>query len=717
MTHTANIMGAKADAKKAQFSMRQFLRLLRVCCRYPRPLLMGMGATVVFAVLHTVSIGTAFPIFKILLEQERVHTWVDRMVAGQRLGVTFAPVTDPKSVLILKVNSDTDAFKRNLRAGCQLVESPGQDVVAVLAELASAPTGQSVPLRVAGIDGVVRDITLAPLDADPPMRALHWVASLVPTTVEDNKLDTLAYIMVALVALVILANTVRYFGEVWVTKAVLLSMMHLRTDLYDRTLHLPMSFFGAQSTSDIVGRFVQDIQEVQRGMMTLFSKFVREPLRLVFLFAFAFRLDWSLTLAVLIAAPIAMLVFWRVGKSVKRSARKLLLAWGEMIGALTASLQNLRVVKAYTAEEHERRRLRDVDVRAMRQQLKLAKLQAFVSPTMETMAVIGASVVMLWLANRILNHDLPIADFGTLGLVLATMFDPLRRLSDVYVRVQRSTSGAERIFQVIDHPIESDICDSNVEIKPLATQIEFCHVTFTYDGAETPALSDINLSIRRGETVALVGPNGCGKTTLVSMLPRLFTPNTGEIRFDGLDIRQATLPSLRGQISLVTQDAVVFAGTPTENIAYGQAVVDDERVKDAARRASADEFIQAIPGGYNAALGERGTTLSGGQRQRLAIARAIYRDAPILIFDEATSQVDSESELKIQTAVREFSQDRTTLIIAHRLSTIQFADRIIVMDAGRILQTGSHADLYEGCPLYRVLCDTQFGEPRPADSE
>jgi len=366
------------------------------------------------------------------------------------------------------------------------------------------------------------------------------------------------------------------------------------------------------------------------------------------------------------------------------------------------------VVKTYTAEEHERGRLDIVDRKMFRQQLRLAKLDAFLSPMMETLAIFTGSLLTVWLASRVINHSLSLPKFATLGVALSMLFDPLRKLSDVYVRIQRSTAGAERIFQVLDHPVESDLAPGDLHVGPLERGLDFVNVCFTYPNASVPALKDVTLSIGRGETVAIVGPNGCGKTTLVSLLPRLFDPATGEVRYDGVDVRRATLGSLRRQISFVGQEAVIFEATPVENIAYGQSPIDRRRVEDASRRAYADEFIRAIPGGYDAVLGERGSTLSGGQRQRLAIARAIYRDAPILIFDEATSQIDTESEQKIQTALREFAKGRTTIIIAHRLSTIQFADRLVVMDAGRIIDSGSHKELFDRCPLYRTLCETQF---------
>ena len=222
------------------------------------------------------------------------------------------------------------------------------------------------------------------------------------------------------------------------------------------------------------------------------------------------------------------------------------------------------------------------------------------------------------------------------------------------------------------------------------------------------AVKNVNLVIERGETIAIVGPNGSGKTTLVSLLPRLYDSDSGIIQYDGVNINEVSLMSLRHQIGLVSQEAVVFAATPLENITYGTSNGDDEKAMDAAQRAYADEFIQNIPGGYQADLGERGSTLSGGQRQRLAIARAIFRNAPILIFDEATSQIDTESELKIQTALQKFAKDRTTLIIAHRLSTIQFSDRIVVMDHGQVVDTGTHQELFNRCDVYRNLCETQF---------
>ncbi len=702
---------ARDRPKDRSFHAREFKRLVALVWPHRAVLTLGLLATVVFVFLHMASLGGAFPVFRILLEQEGLGGWADRTIAGDRVGATLGLSGGGEVVRVTAIDDASAAAAGGVCLDDTIADPADRPIHALLHDLADADPGQTVTIVATDSQNNRRTIEIAPGDLDAPYRMLRWASSFIPPDADtpSGKLHTLGCILVGLVLLVIVANVFRYIGEVLIARCVLLAVMGLRTQLYQHTLQLPMSFFAGQPTADIVTRFVQDIQEIQRGLLTLFGKFIREPLKALSILALALITDWRITLTMIVVVPIAVTIFMLVGRSVKKANRKLLQAYGAMIGALTASLQNLRVVKAYTAEDHERERLRRVDLKVLKQQYKLARLQAFVSPMIETLAIVAGSFVTVWLAGRVLNHELEVSKFAYLGGILAVLFDPLRKLTDVYVRLQRSTAGAERIFQVTDHPVESDLSTSQTEIKPLEKSIELIDVTFTYPGAETPALRDVTLSIQKGETLAIVGPNGCGKTTLVSMLPRFFSPDSGRILYDGVDIRGASLKSLRTQIGLVSQEAIVFAGTPTENIAYGQADFEQAAAEDAARRAFADEFIRNIPGGYQADLGERGSTLSGGQRQRLAIARAIFRDAPILIFDEATSQVDTESERKIQNVLREFSKDRTTLIIAHRLSTIQFAKKIVVMDAGRIIDIGHHKDLFARCLLYRTLCETQFG--------
>ncbi len=694
-------------APESGFKAREFWRVVGLTRPYRRTLVLGLVITVGFAGLHTISIGAAFPVFQVLLEDEGLHGCVDRTIAAHRLGGVFGPPTDADSVRAVKVASDGELARAGIRPGEDLYDASSRPIKTLLRELAEIEPGEEATVAV-GPPEDRRTATVRPERAAVQFRLLRWGGSFLPPDSEDTKLRTLAYILVGLVLIVVVANVLRFTGEVLIAGSVLRAMMDLRDRLYVQTLHLPMVYYSGVETSDLVSRFVQDVQEIQRGLVTLFGKAIREPLRAMFLVGLALMLDWRITLTMVLVVPVAAVVFIVVGRKVKNANRKLLQAYGSMIGALTTSLQNLRVVKAYTAEDHERARLDVVDKRVLGQQLKLAKLDAFLSPMMETLAVFAGSLLMIWLASKVLDHTLPVPTFGTLGLTLSMLFDPLRKLTDVYVRIQRSTAGAERIYQVLDQTVESEQPADSIGLVPLQKSIEVVNVSFTYPNATSPALAGVSLTIERGETVAIVGPNGSGKTTLVSMLPRLFDPDSGEIRYDGVDIRRAHLRSLRRQFGLVSQEAIVFAGTPVDNIAYGRSVDNAKQVQGAAREAHADEFIRKIPGEYHAVLGERGTTLSGGERQRLAIARAIYRDAPILIFDEATSQIDTESELKIQTAVREFAKHRTTIIVAHRLSTIQFANRIVVMDAGRVIDNGSHKELYDRCGLYRALCDTQF---------
>jgi len=702
------------EPRPGRFSARDFARMLGLVRPHLRTLILGLLATVLFAGLHTLGIGGAFPVFKILLEPEGLAGWVDRTVAGGRLGVEFAPLgsEDQPRLAVVSIHESRALGRLGVQPFDQLWAPDARPARELLRTLATARPETSVEL-------LVRSPTADP--AAPPvrvkltlpetpmrMRLLRAVSAKLPADTADQRLRTLGWLLVALVVTVTVANTFRFVGKVIVARAVLLAMMELRQKLYARVLGLPMKFFAGRQTSDLVTRFVQDVQEIQRGLITVLGKFVQEPLRAIFILALALTLDWRITLTLLVVAPLTVVIFWAVGRKVKKANRKLLGIYGQMIGALTHTLHSLRVVKAYTAEPLEQQRLATIDRRMVREQLKLARLEAFVSPMMETLAVIAGSCVTVWLASLVLNQQLSPSKFVALGFILSVLMDPLRKLSDVYVRVQRATAGAERIFHLLDHPLEDEQAAGGVEIGPLRHRIEYRHVSFSYAGSERPALRDVTLSIQRGETIAIVGPNGSGKTTLISLLLRLFDPDDGRILYDGTDLREVSIRSLRRQIAYVAQEGVIFGGTPIENIAYGDPQPDLQRVREAARRASADEFIRALPGGYEAKLGERGTTLSGGQAQRLAIARAIYRDAPVLIFDEATSQVDSDSERKIHDALREVARERTTLIIAHRLSTIQFADRIAVLDAGKLLDVGTHAELVERCKLYRNLCHKQL---------
>ncbi|MFO0974691.1 MAG: ABC transporter ATP-binding protein, partial [Phycisphaerae bacterium] len=489
-------------------------------------------------------------------------------------------------------------------------------------------------------------------------------------------------------------------------------------------------------------RFTQDSQDIYRGITFVFAQTIREPLKSAGVFVLALGMAPRVTLFAVIVAPAAAWLIRYFGKLVRRATRRLLQGYARMLGGLEGALVGIRVVKGYNMERFERRHLFAVDWAMLRQQVRIELVEAITSPAFEFLGIAIGAAATVWFYSQMLDGRMEPATFMTMVICLIAIFDPLRKLSNLYTRLQRANAAAERVFEIIDLPVEEVQPPGGLpELPPLQREITFDELTFTYPGSDRPAVHEFSLTVRRGERIAVVGPNGSGKTTLLAMLARFFEPQSGRICFDGQDVRGCSLKSLRRQISLVTQESIIFAATVRENIAYGDERLlrkmtlaarhperhrmspeDGRRIVRAAQAAYADEFITQLPEGYETRVGEHGATLSGGQRQRLTIARAILRNAPILIFDEATSQIDADSEQKIHRAVEAFLADRTGFIIAHRFSTILNADRIVVMDAGRIVDVGQHAELLARCGLYRTLFENQLTTtptvaallPRPA---
>ena len=363
------------------------------------------------------------------------------------------------------------------------------------------------------------------------------------------------------------------------------------------------------------------------------------------------------------------------------------------------------MVKAYTMESTERRRFFSAARRLFKEYKRISLLDAATSPSIEALGV-TAGVLAAGVGGYLVLHGADPFIFMAWLACLAGLFDPIRKLAKVYTRFQRADAAATRIFEVCDAEREKRIPGAP-DLPRHADSVEFRNVSFRYAGAPEDTVRDLSLTIRSGQTVAIVGPNGCGKTTLVSMLPRLLSPASGQILIDGRDIALCSIRSLRRQIGYVTQDAVLFDTSVAENISYGMHGASREQILDAAGKAFVNEFVDEMPEGFQTVVGQRGAMLSGGQKQRIAIARAILRDPAILIFDEATSQVDADSEQRIHQALGEFMKGRTTLLIAHRFSTIVSADHIVVMDEGRIVDAGTHDQLVQRCELYKQLYQTQ----------
>lgn len=522
------------------------------------------------------------------------------------------------------------------------------------------------------------------------------------------RMRSLVWIIVILVAINLVGNVLRCFSQYLILYASNRAMMDLRRKLYRKALHAPMTeLVGDVSTR--VNHFMSDVREVFLGVTTLFGKIAREPLKAICVLALALWLDARLTLIVLAIAPPAVLLLWYFGRRVRKAAVKLLAGYGVMLSGLEESLQGLDVVKGYRSEGHERRRMWRLERRMMKQQLKLAWIESLSSPLIEVIGVAVAAGGIVWLASRVL---LPESDpafitpsrFMTMVILLSAMLDPIRKVANVYNMVQRAGAGAARLFAFLDQPDEPRGRRGGGLAAGAARELRFEHVTFRYAPDAPPALHDVSLHVRPGECIAIVGPNGSGKSTLTKLLPRLLEPQQGAIRIDGVDLRELSLRALRREIAIVSQRPVLFARSVRENIAYGDAATDDmQRVRDAAARAYAAEFIEAWPQQYETVLGEHGQSISGGQRQRIAIARAFLKPATILIFDEATSEIDAESERKIHAALADLRRGKTTFLIAHRHTVMELAERIAVMDAGRVVDFGTHTELLTRCPLYVAL--------------
>jgi len=539
---------------------------------------------------------------------------------------------------------------------------------------------------------------------------LRKVVSFIPGgRTPAQRWRTLAVVLGLLMCVVVTGSLARLFAEYLTILVNSRAVLDLRRQMYTHVLNLPLSRF-AESTSDTMSRFVQDMNDIFRGLNNFFQKLVAEPFKAVGAVGLALMLNWRLTLVLMLGAPLALILFRKLGKKIRRANRKLLIGYGQMLGRLEAILTGMRVVKGYGREHYERRRLYQIDRHLLKQQLRMGFIEALTSPLMEIVGFVAAAAAILYFTRNMFDRPDTSPEFITMLVCLAAIFDPLRKLSSVYPKLQRANAAAHRIFELIDTPSEYEHDARYPEISPLRSTIRFEHVTFTYPKTTRPAVRDVSLEVRRGETIGLVGPNGSGKTTLVSLLPRFLPLDAGRILIDDQDIAHVRLRSLRRQFSIITQESIIFPDTIRSNIAYGKPSATTEQIVEAARKAFADEFIERLPEGYDTVVGEHGATLSGGQRQRLAIARAILRDAPILIFDEATSQVDPESEQKIHQALEAFMRDRTAFVVAHRFSTIAKADRIVVMDEGCIIDVGTHTELFARCPLYRRLYETQLRE-------
>jgi subfamily B ATP-binding cassette protein MsbA len=495
-------------------------------------------------------------------------------------------------------------------------------------------------------------------------------------------------------------------------------VMDLRSRLYGHVLGQSASFFAQNTVGQLLSRVSNDVGQVQRAVSETAGDLARESLALVGYAAILFWIDWRLAMVCFTGAPIILYPLVRLGQRIRRTARRSQEAQEHMthVGAETFAAH--RIVKAFGAEEREASRFRDALAYLYRTNMRVVRALSVMPPAMELLGGIGMAAALWYGSEQIAAGRLTAGDFTAFLAAMLMMYAPAKKLSRVNANVQQAIAAGDRIFELLDTHTEVAESPAAKPLPPFSSAIEFRDVTFAYDEVHPRAiLRNVSFTVPTGQMVAIVGRSGAGKTTLVNLIPRFFDVTGGAITIDGRDVRDVTLKSLRAQVGMVTQETVLFDDTIANNIAYGSVQATQVEIEAAAKAAHAHEFIAALPERYQTRIGERGQKLSGGQRQRLAIARALLKNAPILILDEATSALDAEAELLVQDALTTLMLNRTSFVIAHRLSTIMRADAIIVLERGRIVEIGRHDDLLDREGVYAALYKMQLLEPRREQAE
>jgi subfamily B ATP-binding cassette protein MsbA len=524
----------------------------------------------------------------------------------------------------------------------------------------------------------------------------------VPVNLPELDIQTLLALFVGITVVKALAeygavSLVAYLGQAVVRD--------LRNDVFDRILRQPLRFFHFNPTGELISRVSGDVERIQVAVSETLADFMKQVAIMLFLLITIFAIDWKLSAMSLALVPLVFYPTVWFGKKLRSLSRSSQHEMAHMANILFECFSGNRIVKAFTMERTEAGRFRKVTQRVFDLNLRQKMIHALSSPIMEILGVLVVAALLIYARNEIIGQRMTSGVFIGFVIALIKLYDPVRRMSGINNSFQQAAGASSRIFEILSTEAERDT--GNDVLPGLADYIDFDDVRFAYDGNEM-VLDGISFRVNRGDILAIVGSSGVGKSTLVNLLPRFYEPSAGHITIDGKDIRSFRLDSLRRQISVVTQDVILFDATIGENIAYGEPTASAEAVAEAARAALVDDFVANLPEGYNTRIGERGLRLSGGERQRISIARALLKNAPILVLDEATSSLDAESEALVQRALENLMEGRTTIVIAHRLSTVRRADRIVVLAGGRIRESGTHEELVLRRGLYWKLHNLQF---------
>jgi ATP-binding cassette, subfamily B, bacterial MsbA len=495
------------------------------------------------------------------------------------------------------------------------------------------------------------------------------------------------------------------FGQYYLMAFIGQSIIRdLRSEMFGKLEEMSVGFFVRHSTGELVSRMNNDVAMVQGALTSAVTGIIRDVVTVLVLIGIVFYRDFALALIAMVIFPLAIYPLLQFGRRLKRYSRRMLVSLEDITARLNETITGIRIVKGFAMEDYERSRFDEVNAQLFNAFMRRFKVRALSSPVMETLGGLGVCAILTYGGYQVINGTSTQGTFFSFMAALIMLYEPIKRINEVNITIQEGVAAGERIFSLIDaRPDVTDRPDA-IELTEVREGVSFDHVGFAYDDA--PVLRDVTLEVRVGEAIAVVGESGAGKSTLLDLLPRFYDVTSGSIAIDGIDIRDLTQRSLRDKVGIVTQQTILFDDTVRNNIAYGRPEMSIEKVMDAAQAAHAHDFVSTLPQGYDTMIGENGIKLSGGERQRVAIARALLKDPPILILDEATSNLDADSEAAVQAALERLMRGRTTLVVAHRLSTIKNVDRIYVLAGGKVTEQGSHDELLarggEFARLYRM---------------
>lgn len=665
--------------------MKNFRRVLRLALQHRLNVLGCVVTAVCVAVLWAANLSAVFPVVDVIMTDRALPEWIDDQLADHEKEAALhqAEIASLESQLA-EVAADSQA---SLRIQSDLIENNHQ-------------------LQI----------------HDEAAAKYRWASPYAHKYLPTSTFDTLVLVVLLVLAGTLLRSMFRIINVLFVARLGCTVSLDLRKEFHRKLLSLDMASFNEQGRGDLMNRCTTDLTWVYSGVRTVFGATLLEPLKMVTCLIVAATVSWRLLLLTMLFAPIAgYTVFW-LAKALKRAHRRAMNELSGIFETLTETMSMVKLIKSFTMEETEQKRF-DKSAKVYYDcQMKTARYSSLVSPLTELLGVIIIMLTALAGGYLVLNHkthlfgikisDVPLTH-GLMSVFFAMMAgisDPARRLSALLNRIQQSVAASDRLYEVLDRQPQLTDPPNPKPLGPLQQAISFNDISFQYT-PDTPLLTDINLSVKAGETIAILGPNGCGKSTLLNLLSRFYDPVEGAIAIDGVDLREVSLCDLRSRMGIVSQETPMVNETVAFNIAYGSPGATQQEIEAAARKAQAYEFITGeLAEGFDTVVGPAGNRLSGGQRQRIALARAILRDPEIVLLDEATSQVDLESEQLIHKVLEDFLADRTALIVTHRMRTVSLADRIVVMENGTISQIGTHDELAKSCELYQRLTSIAYGK-------